>query len=313
MKKYDIIIIGGACAGLTAGLYAARRALKTLILTKDVGGQAAITDEIENYPGVGRINGFELMTNFRKQAEEAGAEIKMAEVNSIESVENRFSVKSSAGEFEATSLILAFGLEHRKLGVTGENEFYGRGVTYCATCDGPLFKGKTVAIVGGGNSAFDAAEYLSGLCKKVYLIHRSDKFRAEQVLIDIVKSKSNVEIITKAEIAEIVGKERVEKAILRNGEVLKLDGVFIEIGYQPKTDFIKDLVKLDSIGQVIIDKEGKTNVPGIFGAGDVTDTPFKQVVISAGEGAKAALSAARYLQSKQSLELKPDWTRRKKA
>jgi thioredoxin reductase (NADPH) len=312
MNKYDVIILGGACAGLTAGLYTGRRALKTLILTKDIGGQAAITHEIENYPGTGKINGFDLMTNFRKQAEESGAEIKIGEATALEIKKGKFLVQSSIGEFELASVILAFGLEHRKLGVPGEKEFIGKGVTYCATCDGPLFKGKTVAIVGGGNSAFDAAEYLSGLCKKVYLIHRSDKFRAEQVLIDIVKSKSNVEIITKAEIAEIVGKERVEKAILRNGEVLKLDGVFIEIGYQPKTDFIKDLVKLDSIGQVIIDKEGKTNVPGIFGAGDVTDTVFKQVIISAGEGAKAALSAARYLQSKQGLELKPDWTRRKK-
>ena len=311
MNKYDVIILGGACAGLTAGLYTGRRALKTLILTKDIGGQAAITHEIENYPGVGKINGFELMTNFSKQAEEAGAEIKIGEATALEIKKGKFLVKSSIGEFESASVILAFGLEHRKLGVPGEKEFIGKGVTYCATCDGPLFKGKTVAVVGGGNSAFDAAEYLSGLCKKVYLIHRSDKFRAEQVLIDIVKSKSNVEIITKAEIAEIVGKERVEKAILRNGEVLKLDGVFIEIGYQPKTDFIKDLVKLDSIGQVIIDKEGKTNVPGIFGAGDVTDTPFKQVVISAGEGAKAALSCARYLQNNKGLEIKPDWTRRK--
>jgi len=311
MNKYDVIILGGACAGLTAGLYTGRRALKTLILTKDIGGQAAITHEIENYPGVGKINGFELMTNFSKQAEEAGAEIKIGEATALEIKKGKFLVKSSIGEFESASVILAFGLEHRKLGVPGEKEFIGKGVTYCATCDGPLFKGKTVAVVGGGNSAFDAAEYLSGLCKKVYLIHRSDKFRAEQVLIDIVKSKSNVEIITKVEIVEIVGKERVEKAILRNGEVLKLDGVFIEIGYQPKTDFIKDLVKLDSIGQVIIDKEGKTNVPGIFGAGDVTDTPFKQVVISAGEGAKAALSCARYLQNNKGLEIKPDWTRRK--
>ncbi|MEK7159518.1 MAG: FAD-dependent oxidoreductase, partial [Patescibacteria group bacterium] len=307
MKKYDLIIIGGACAGLTAGLYGARRGLKTLILTKDIGGQAGITFEIENYPGTGKVNGYELMMNFKKQAEDAGAEIQIAEVNEIESREGAFVVKSSVGEYEASSLILAFGLEHRKLGVIGEKEFLGKGVTYCATCDGPLYKRKTVAVVGGGNSAFDAAEYLSGLCKKVYLIHRSDKFRADQVLIDVVKNKSNIEVMVNTEIAEIVGKERVEKVIFKNGQELQLDGVFIEIGYSPKTDFIKDLVKLDEIGQVIIDKEGKTNVPGIFGAGDVTDTVFKQVVISAGEGAKASLSAARYLQSSKGLEIKPDW------
>lgn len=297
---------------MTAGLYGSRRGLKTLILTKDIGGQAGITFEIENYPGTGKINGYELMMNFKKQAEDAGVEIQIGEANEINTHGGTFIVKSSIGEFESACLILAFGLEHRKLGVAGEKEFVGKGVSYCATCDGPLFKGKTIMVVGGGNSAFDAAEYLSGLCKKVYLIHRGDKFRADQVLIDVVNNKSNVEILTNTEIAEIAGKERVEKVILKNGKELKLDGVFIEIGYTPKTEFIKDLVKLDAAGQIIVDKEARTNVPGIFSAGDVTDTPFKQVVISAGEGAKAALSAARYLQNKLGTELKPDWDRRKK-
>jgi len=310
MEKYDVIIIGGACAGLSAGLYAGRRALKTLILSKDIGGQAAITTEIENYPGFDAIGGRALMDSFKKQAERYGAEIKMGEFLGAEKVASGFVVKSSVGDFETLSIILAFGLEHRKLGVPGEKEFYGRGVTYCATCDGPLFKGKTVAVVGGGNSAFDAAEYLSGLCEKVYLLHRSDKFRADAVLIDAVKTKTNVEIVTGVNVAEIVGDKKIQSVKLDNGQVIELNGLFVEIGYQPKTEALKGLVELDNGGQVVVDCEAKTGTPGIFAAGDVTNVLFKQVVISAGDGAKAALSAARYVQGARGREDRPDWKRR---
>jgi len=312
MKKYDVIIIGGACAGLSAGLYSSRRALKTLILTKDIGGQAAITTEIENYPGAGSVAGPQLMLKFREQAERAGAEIILSAVTKIEKKGKEFIVFTNKEKYGALSLILAFGLAHRQLNVPGEKELTGFGVAYCATCDGPLFRGKTVAVVGGGNSAFDAADYLGELCEKVYMLVRSDKFRADQVLIDSVKARKNVEILTNVQVKEIVGSKRVEKVILDNGNELALQGIFIEAGYEPQTKFLGDLVKLDERGQIIVDMEAKTSELGIFAAGDVTNIIFKQAVISAGEGAKAALSAARYVQGAKGIEDKPDWVRRGK-
>ena len=310
MEKYDVIIIGAACAGLSAGLYAGRRALKTLILSKDIGGQAAITAEIENYPGAGTVAGSVLMLKFKEQAEKVGAKIILDGVTKIEKAGNEFVVFTEKEQYGALSIILAFGLSHRQLNVPGEKELTGRGVAYCATCDGPLFRGKTVAVVGGGNSAFDAADYLGELCEKVYLLVRTDKFRADQVLIDSVNARKNVEIITDVQIKEIVGAKRVEKIILNSGSELVLQGVFIEAGYEPQTKFLGDLVQLDDRGQIVVDMEARTSEPGIFAAGDVTNVIFKQAVISAGEGAKAALSAARYVQGVRGGEEKPDWKRR---
>ena len=313
MEKYDVIIIGAACAGLTSGLYTSRRALKTLIISKDLGGQAAITTEIENYPGTGTVTGPALMNKFKEQAETAGAELQFGEVTGIKKEGEEFVISSSVGEYQTKTVILAFGLEHRKLGVEGELKLIGKGVTYCATCDGPLFKGKTVTVVGGGNSAFDAAEYLSELCEKVYLMVRTDKYRAEQVLIDAVKSKENIEILDFTQVKEFVGEQKLEKAIIVNSQTkeerdLEIQGAFIEIGWVTKTEFVKDLVTLNERGFITTDNESKTSTPGIYAAGDVTDTPFKQAVISAGEGAKAALSAAKYIQEKkgQNVKLTPD-------
>jgi len=318
--KYDVIIVGGACAGLTAGLYAGRRALKALIITKDIGGQAAITTEIENYPGTGNIGGPVLMNKFKEQAEKAGAEIKFAEVMKIEKNNDGFVVKTTDGDLEALTVILAFGLKHREIGVPGERELTGRGVTYCATCDGPLFKGKTVAVVGGGNSAFDAADYLGEMCENVYLIHHSDQYRAEKPLIEAVQAKVNIEILNFTKVNQVVGEKKLEKVIIENvkdnsTKELPLNGLFIEIGYQTQTDFVKELVNLDERGYIITDNQGLTSVPGVFAAGDVTNTPYKQVVISAGEGAKAALSAAKYVQNLKgatAVAATPDWTRRKR-
>lgn len=312
MDKYDVIIIGGACAGLSAGLYTGRRALKTLILTKDIGGQAAITTEMENYPGTGVISGPELMNRFKDQAIHAGAEIKMAEVTKIEKFENGFKVVAGGSEYFALGLILGFGLSHRHLGLPRERELIGRGITYCATCDGPLFRNKVVAVVGGGNSALDAASYLSDICAKVYLIVRANKFRGDEVvLVDEVNGKENVEIKYNSQIKEIIGDNKLEKVILESGEEIALNGLFLEIGYVPQTELVKDLVALDERGQIIVDAEGRTNVPGIFAAGDVTNTPFKQAVISAGDGAKAALSASRYIKNIKGEADKPDWAKRK--
>lgn len=313
MGKYDVIIVGGACAGLSAGLYTARRALKTLILSKDIGGQAAIATEIENYPGTGPIAGPTLMNKFKEQATNAGAEIQFAEVTMIEKQDDGFKITVGENEYFGLAVVLAFGLSHRHLGLPNEKELTGRGITYCATCDGPLFRHKVVAVVGGGNSALDAASYLSDLCEKVYMIVRADKFRGdEMVLVDEVKSKTNVEIKFNSQIKEIVGETKLLKIILESGEEVELNGLFLELGYVAKTEFVKDLVSLDERGQIIVDNEGKTSTPGIFAAGDVTNTSFKQVVISAGEGAKAALSASRYIKNIKGEVDKPDWTRRKK-
>jgi thioredoxin reductase (NADPH) len=319
MDKFDVIIVGGACAGLSAAIYTSRRSLKTLVLTKDLGGQAAITTEIENYPGTGVIAGPALVANFKSQAEKAGAEIRFGVLTAIEKNGESFIVKSSLGDFEADAVILAFGLKHRELGLGREQELIGHGISYCATCDGPLFRGKEVAIVGAGNSAFDAAEYLSTIASKVYLIHRSEEFRAEAVLINAVKNIANIEMIVNTEITALVGEKKLERLILKNNKTgaareLAVNGLFVEIGWMTQTDLVKDVVNLNDRGYIVIDNEGKTSMPGIFAAGDITDTPYKQAVISAGEGARAGLSAAKFLQMKrgQANAVAPDWTRRKK-
>jgi len=313
MQKYDVIVVGGACAGLSAALYTSRRALKTIVLTRDIGGQAAITTEIENYPGTGSILGPVLMDKFKEQAENAGAEIKLTQITGIIKEGDEYVVIDGFEQYKASALILAFGLTHRTLGVPGEKELTGRGVAYCATCDGPLFKNKTVAVVGGGNSALEATDYLSDICQKVYMFVRGDNFRADEVdMLEQVKNKANVEIRFNTSITEVVGEKRVEKVKLNDGSELELNGVFVEIGYATQTDFLKNLVELDVRGQIIVDQEGKTSAPGIFAAGDVTNVPFKQAVISAGDGAKAALSASRYVKNLKGLEDKPDWNSHKK-
>ncbi len=311
MNKYDVIIIGGACAGLSAAIYTARRELKTVVLTKDVGGQLAITADVENYPGFVSIKGPELALKFKEQAEKSGAEIKYAEVAEIQKKDSGYIVKTKDEEFETVAIILAFGLKQRQLGVPGEKELIGKGVAYCATCDGPLFRGKNVAVVGGGNSAFDAAEYLSTLAKKVYLFARRDVYRAEDVVVDAVKARSNIEIMNFTEVGAFIGQQKLEKVQLINNQTkgkseLELDGVFIEIGWESqlkKIAGLENLVEANERGFVIVDNDAKTSAPGIFAAGDVTNTPFKQAVISAGDGARAAMSAAVYIQRARGKEI----------
>lgn len=299
-KTYDVIIIGGAPAGLTAAIYTCRRALKTLIITKDIGGQAALTAEIENYPGVDLIDGFSLMQKFKKGAENFGAEILTNEAIGIEKEKSLFKVKTKDKEFKTKTVILSFGLVTRELAVPGEEELKNKGVSYCATCDGPLFKDKIVAVVGGGNSALEAAEYLSNICQKIYLIHRRDEFRGESVLVDKVKKMDNIEMVLNSQVKEIKGENAVKSILIEeksgNRKEINVDGIFIEIGYEAKTGFVKDLVELDEKGQIKVDKDCRTSAKGIFAAGDVTDVNYKQLVISAGQGATAALSAAKYIQ-----------------
>jgi thioredoxin reductase (NADPH) len=314
---FDTIIIGAGAAGLTAAIYSARRTLKTLIISKDIGGQTATATEIENYPGFDLISGPELMDKFKKQAEKNKTQFANGEISKIEQENEIFKIKTSSEEFLSKTVILAFGLEHRELGIPGEKEFKGRGVSYCATCDASFFKNKTVAVVGGGNSALDAAELLSKIAAKIYLIHRRDKFKGEQILIDRVNQAKNIEIIMNKQVLEIKGNNKLNSILIadfpnkKSQKEIKVDGLFIEIGYVAKTDWLKDLVKLNEKGEIIVSADGETSVPGIFAAGDITTISYKQIVISAGEGAKAALQSYRYLQSKKGFMEIGDWGTKK--
>jgi thioredoxin-disulfide reductase len=300
-EKFDLIIIGGGPAGLSAGIYAARRKLNTLILTKNIGGQAAYASQIENYPGYEAISGFELMQKFQKQAEKFGCNFKYEEVVEVKKEKDYFITKTNSAEYKSSSLILAFGMTPRNLDVSGEKEFLGKGVSYCATCDGPLFKDKVVAVIGGGNAALESALYLSQLAKKVYLIHRRSEFRGEEVLVDKIRIAKNIELILDSVVNKIFGQKfvkaiEVENLKSKEKKEISLEGVFIEVGYVVKAEPIKDLIKLDENKAVIIDSDCQTSLPGCFAAGDVTNIKYKQIIISAGEGAKAALAAYRYLQ-----------------
>jgi len=314
---YDTIVIGAGAAGLTAAIYAARRTLKTLVISRDIGGQTATTSEIENYPGFELIDGITLMTKFKNQAEKYSVSFVNGLVSSLEKSNGLFKVNTETESFFGKTIILGFGLAERELEVPGEKELKGRGISYCATCDAPLYRNKAVAVVGGGNAALDAAELLSKIANKVYFIHRRDKFSGEQILIDRVNQAKNIEIIFNSQVLEVKGDQKVKSIIIgdfpngENKKELAIDGLFVEIGNIAKTDWLKDLLKLNERGEIIITPDCETNIPGIFAAGDVTSITYKQIVISAGEGAKAALQAYKYLQSKN-LDLKDvgDWGKR---
>jgi thioredoxin reductase (NADPH) len=298
----DIIIVGGASAGLTSALYAARQNLKTLVITKDIGGQALLTDRIENFPGYEPIGGFELISKFEEQAKSFGAQFAYDEVISItERKGGCFAVQTPNGEYETCALVLAFGKTPRDLGVPGEEKLKGKGVSYCAICDGPLFRKKVVAVAGSGDPAIDAATLLSGLTEKVHLVHTGEKlFCDEQTLMDL-KKKPHVEFVPSSRIVEIFGERNVTAVLVENTgnkerREIRVDGLFVEMGYVAKTEFVKDLVLLNSRNEIEVDANCATSHPGIFAAGDVTNVPFKQAVNSAGQGAIAALSAYNYIQ-----------------
>ena len=298
---YDTIIIGQGPAGITAAIYAARREMKTLIIGKEPGGQIIWAGEIENYPGFTSISNFELISRFNEHALASGVEIKNAEVKNIEKRnDGSFLLTTERETFESKTVIIAMGLSPRRLAVPGEIELSGKGVSYCANCDGPLYKGKTVAVVGSGNSAFDAAEVLSKIASKVYLIIRSATFKAFDSLVEEVKGRDNIEIITSAQTKEIKGENKVEALIYQNesgGEItLPLDGVFIEVGRIASTDLVDNLADRDERAQIIVDKKYSTRTPGLFAAGDVVAGEFKQITIAMGQATEAALYAYQYIQ-----------------
>ncbi len=310
---YDVLIIGGGAAGLTAALYTGRKKLKTAILTIDVGGQTLLTDNIENYPGVDPMQGSNLMSKFREQAEKFGSEFIFGEVDHIIKKEDgNFQLNLSNGEtYESKTVILASGKTARKLGIPGEAKFMGRGVSTCATCDAAFFNKKTVAVIGGGNSAMDAAILLEKFADKIYLIHRRDEFRGDEITVDRINNSKRIETVLDSIPNEVSGEDIVEKLVVVNVKTkeekeLKVDGVFIEIGYELKTDFVEKLVELNEIGEIKVDDRCRTSLPGFFAAGDVTTVPFKQTIISAGEGAKAGLEAYRYIQGDKA-NVSIDW------
>jgi len=301
---YDLIIIGAGPAGMTAGIYSVRREMKTLIIGRDIGGQLVWANEIENYPGFEKITSFELINKIKQQAVNFGVELKNDEVKKIEkTAEGNFILYTNRETFQAKTVIVAMGLSPRRLAVPGEQEFNGRGISYCANCDGPFYKNQTVAVIGGGNSALDAAEVLSKIAKQVYLIHRNDNLRAFEVLIDEVKARPNIEMLLNTEVKNISGDQKVAKLEIINNQtnqerVIDIDGVFIEVGRIANTDLVAGFVDRNDKNQIIINEKSETKTLGLFAAGDVTNSEFKQITIAMGQATTAALSAYQYLQLK---------------
>lgn len=314
----DVIIVGGGVAAYSAALFAARRGLKVLILAKDIGGQANFTDLIENYPGVVATGGYDLVQSIKTQAENFGVETVLAEVSKVKKVESGFVVTAYGHQYKSKSIILAFGKTPRDLNVPGEEDFKGRGVTYCANCDAPLYKGKDVVVAGIGDTNLDAILLLSKFAHKVYALSKTDKLAGHPGLVKAVGKKKNVELMPFVQILEVVGKEHIESLNLLNLQtnqksILKIDGLFVELGYVVSSGFLLGVVELDSDGQIIIGLDQSTSVPGIFAAGDATNRPYKQAVISAGEGATAALGVFDWLAKQEGNEgLTSDWTQIKK-
>lgn len=305
---YDVVIIGSGPAGMTAGIYASRREMKTLIIGKEVGGQLVWAGEIENYPGFEKIGSFELINRMKEQTLKLGVEMRDTEVQNIEkTAEGNFLLYTSRETFEARTVIIAMGLSPRRLAVNGELEFSGKGVSYCANCDGPLFKNKSVVVVGGGNSALDAAEVLSKIASQVYLVYRGDKFKAFDALVAEVESKNNIEIILNSEVKNISGNQSVEKVLVVNSKTteereIAVNGVFIEVGRIASTDLVSGLVDRNEKNQIIVNSKMETKTTGLFAAGDVTDCEIKQITVATGQATIAALTAYQYLQLKSGKE-----------
>lgn len=308
--NYDIIIIGGGPAGFTAGIYGARANHSTLILEGTLpGGQLTTTTEVENFPGFPKgIDGNELVSQMREQAIRFGAVDKFESVDSVDMSSYPYKVKSGETIYSAKSVILATGASARYLGLESEDRLKGKGVSACATCDGFFFKDKVVAVIGGGDSAMEEANFLTKFASKVYLVHRRDEFKASPIMVDRVKANPKIELVLNSGVDEVLGENKVEGLVLKNtitGELSELscDGVFLAIGHQPNVDLVKDIAQIDERGYLkVIPGTSKTNVEGLFAAGDVADPTYRQAITAAGSGCKAALDAQRFIEHKESLE-----------
>lgn len=298
---YDLIVIGGGPAGMTAVVYAARKKLNTLLVTQDIGGQVLWTRDIQNYMGYQFVTGPELMAKFEEQVRMFPVAIKYEEVVKLEQTpDGAFLVRTAEGEYQGRAAIIASGKRPRRLNVPGEAELTGMGVSYCATCDGPLFAGLTVAVVGSGNSALQAAVELATIAEKVFLVSR-DPYVADPIIVDMLGQHANIEEIKGYESKEIIGRHSIENYIIQpNGRPdqpreLAVQGIFVEVGLIPNSEFAVGLVERNQNGEITVDCRSRTNVKGLFAAGDVTDGPDKQIVIAAGDGARAALVAYEHL------------------
>lgn len=302
MEQRSLIIIGSGPSGLTAAMYAARARLNPLVLAGiSYGGQLMNTTEVENYPGFpDGIMGPQLIQNMIKQAEKFGATIAYEQVNSLNTSQRPFTVVTDKTTYSADSVIIATGAEPRKLGLSSESSFWGRGVSSCATCDGPFYKDKVVAVVGGGDSAMEEANYLTKFASKVYIIHRRHEFRASQIMQERVFANPKVEVVWDSEVVEVLGELTVTGVAVENVQTneisnLSVDGMFLAIGYTPNTRFLQNAVALRTNGYVEAKDVVFTNIEGIFVAGDVEDELYRQAVTAAGAGCKAALAAERWL------------------
>lgn len=317
-EVFDVVIIGGGPAGLSAALYAARFSLRALLVTESIGGTLNDAGVVDDYIGIPDVFGSDLAKKFEAHVVKYRVPIVIDKVNKVENLGEYFEVHlQNSGSFRSRSVIVAVGSVRRKLGVPGEDRLRGRGVTYCAPCDAPMFKDRDVAIVGGGNAALQGALLTASYASKIYLIHRRDSFRAFPQYVDLVRSNPKIELVLNSVVAEIGGEERVEWVRVRNvvsGEerVLKVSGVIVEIGSEPPKEFLKSMgLKLDEYGYVTVYPGQKTNIEGVFAAGDCTGGPYKkkfdQIVTAAAEGAIAAYSAYEFIVSKRGVEHEQVW------
>ena len=305
MKKiFDTVILGGGPAGISAAIYACRGASSTLIVdTCVLGGQPSNYLELENYPGFSRIGGFELMEKFEEHASQFGVQtLVMQEIVAIDLKSNPKIIKTKEHEIESRTVIIATGAKPMKLGVPGEKEFLGRGVSYCAVCDGGFYKDKTIAVVGGGNAALEEAHYLTKFAAKVYLIHRRDSFRADKIVQERAFSNPKIELISDTIVEKIMGQELVNALVLKNVKteaisVLPVDGIFPYIGITPNVEHISGQLNQDASGFIITDETMQTSLMGVFAVGDVRKTPLRQVITAASDGAIGAVYATKYLET----------------
>ncbi|OHD65728.1 MAG: hypothetical protein A2176_13925 [Spirochaetes bacterium RBG_13_51_14] len=300
-KTYDVMILGGGPAGLTAAVYCIRKGVSTGLIVKEIGGQVALTAGVENYMGYRYINGVELVQKFKEQVFQFGIDYdEGTAVQSIDAGDIKKVHFEDGRVFSAKALIIATGKSWRKLGVPGEEEFRGRGVAYCSTCDAPFFSGKNVVVVGGGNSGVEAAIDLARVAEGVTMVQFLEKLTGDTILIDKLSAFKNVRVIYESEVTSIDGRDSVESVSVKNRKTGVVDqiaaqGIFVEIGLIPNSGIVKGLLQLNQAGEIMVDCSCRTSVPGIFAAGDVTDVPFKQIIVAGGEGAKAALTACNYV------------------
>lgn len=301
-KVEKLIIIGSGPAGLTAAIYAARGGLQPLVVAgREAGGQLTLTTDVDDFPGFPEgVQGPDLMAKMRKQAERFNTRFINEDVVSVNFQKKPFEIKTESLDLTTSVLIIATGASARWLGLESEQRLRGKGVSACAVCDGFFFKGKKVAVVGGGDTAMRETAYLSKLCKEVTVVHRRDQFRAQPALQELIKNKPNVEFLFNSEVEEVLGEDRVEGVRIKNTQTgefstLEVDGIFVAIGHKPNTDFLKGQLGLDDNGYIVVKNETKTNIPGVFVAGDVSDHKYRQAVTAAGAGCKAAFEVEEYL------------------